>query len=386
MKPLLALALAIAATACTRAEAQHAGMPGMEPPPVAADLPANATSAVPTGYSHIGLEPAVRDRLDLTTAVAATHHFTRTLAAYGAVVPDETQTSHLHAKVRGWIEEVAVNFTGREVKAGEVLCTLYSPEVYSAQLELLSMLATPATQGLGEFVQADRQVRSLTIAAAKRRLQLWDMPQEDIQQLLKTRKATRTFGLHAPRSGTVVAKQAVTGLYADAATELYTLWDLTHVWVELELPGLAALHVKVGDHVQLSVQGAPAVHHAAISFLAPQVDEMTRSVKARLELDNKNRQLRPGAFASAQVAIELGEMLGVPQESVIRTGTRSLVFIVLPTHIEPREIQLGETADGWIQVLAGLQAGEIVATDAQFLLDSESRIRASSGQGHSHAH
>ncbi len=323
-------------------------------------------------------------RLDLTTATVARHPFTRNLRAYGSVIPDETRTSHVHAKVRGWLEEVRADFTGREVRAGEVLCTIYSPEVYSAQLELLSMLATPIAQGADEFVQADRQVRSLTIAAAKRRLQLWDVPKDEIRRLLKTRQARRTFSLVAPRSGTVVAKQALTGLYADAATELYTLSDLSRVWVEVDLVGREALGVRVGDHVTLVVEGVAAPLHAAITFLAPSVDEATRAVRVRLELDNAHRQLRPGAFATAQVAIDLGEALGVPEEAVVRTGTRDLVFVVLPTHVEPREVQLGESAGGWLQVNAGLQAGERVATNAQFLLDSESRIRASSGQGHSH--
>ena len=376
--------VALIAFGCARVEAQHAGHGGTAKP-VVAELPSSATvTAAPVGYAHVALSPAMAQRLDLTTATVARHPFTRNLRAYGSVIPDETRTSHVHAKVRGWLEEVRADFTGREVRAGEVLCTIYSPEVYSAQLELLSMLATPIAQGADEFVQADRQVRSLTIAAAKRRLQLWDVPKDEIRRLLKTRHARRTFSLVAPRSGTVVAKQALTGLYADAATELYTLSDLSRVWVEVDLVGREALGVRVGDHVTLVVEGVAAPLHAAITFLAPSVDEATRAVRVRLELDNAHRQLRPGAFATAQVAIDLGEALGVPEEAVVRTGTRDLVFVVLPTHVEPREVQLGESAGGWLQVNAGLQAGERVATNAQFLLDSESRIRASSGQGHSH--
>lgn len=386
------LICALIALGCSRVEAQHAGMPGMsDKEPTAADLPATATPAAnPTGskgilgYAHVALSPVMAKRLDLTTAAVAPHRFTRQIRAYGVVMPDETRTSHVHAKVRGWLEEVPVNFTGREVQAGEVLATIYSPEVYSAQLELLSMLATPAMQGDGEFVQADRQVRSLTIAAAKRRLQLWDVPKDEIRRLLKTRQARRTFTLHAPRSGTVVAKQALIGLYADTATELYTLSDLSRVWVEVDVVGRDALHVKLGEHVVLTVEGVAEPLHAPITFVAPSVDEATRAIRIRFELDNAHRQLRPGAFATAQVSVELGESLGVPEEAVMRTGTRNLVFVVLPAHVEPREIQIGESAQGWLQVKGGLQAGEIVATNALFLLDSESRIRASSGQGHSH--
>jgi Cu(I)/Ag(I) efflux system membrane fusion protein len=371
--------------ACSPADAQHAGMDMA--PPSAAELPAAAspTSAPsPRGYAQVPLTGDMAKRLDLTTAAVALHKFQRKLWAYGAVVPDETRTSHVHAKVRGWIETIEVDFTGREVKQGDVLCTIYSPEVYSAQLELLSMLASPAAQGPGEFVQADRQIRSQVIAAAKRRLQLWDVPADEIQRLVRTRKPVRTFTLRAPASGTVTGKQALAGLYVDAASELFTLSDLTKVWVEIDLTGQDALHVKVGDHLQLTLDGATM--HAPITFLAPSVDEATRTVRARVVLDNGDRRYRPGTFVTAELAIELGESLGVPAEAVVRTGTRNLVFVVLPTHVEPREVQLGETADGWVQVTQGLKAAEIVATAAQFLLDSESRVRASSGQGGGHAH
>jgi Cu(I)/Ag(I) efflux system membrane fusion protein len=368
---------------CTRAEAQHAGMNMAAES--AAELPAAPSATVPpVGYAHVPLTGEMARRLDLTTASVAMRRFTRKLHAYGAVVPDETRTSHVHAKVRGWIEAIAVDFTGREVTQGEELCTIYSPEVYSAQLELLSMLASPAAQGPGEFVQADRQVRSQVIAAARRRLQLWDVPPGEIQKLMRTRKPVRAFTLLAPRSGTVVDKQALAGLYVDAASELYTVSDLSRLWVEVDLTGQDARHVHIGDQVQLTIEGATV--HAPITFLAPGVDEATRTVRARVELDNTNRQHRPGSFATAELSVELGESLGIPAEAVVRTGARNLVFVVMPTHVEPREVQLGETADGWVQVKSGLTAAETVATDAQFLLDSESRIRASSGQGGGHAH
>lgn len=381
--------LALLTAGCARSEAaDHTGHAEVPPPPAAHaghGLAAAATSSqAPAGYAHVALPAGVADRLDLTTTTAEMHHFRGKVRAYGAVVADETRTSHVHAKVRGWIDTIAVNFTGEEVKAGQTLCAIYSPEVYSAQLELLSMLASPAATGAGEFVQADRQVRSLIIAAARRRLALWDVPPAEIQRLIRTRQPLRTFTLLAPRTGTVVAKQALAGLYADVATELYTLSDLSRVWVQVDVYAPNTTRLHVGDAVRLTIAGLAPVQ-VPVAFVSPTLDAATRTVQARLELDNADRRYRPGDFAIAELDVDLGEGLGVPDDAIVRTGTRNLVFVVLPTHVEPREVQLGDSAGGWTRVLAGVQAGELVASRAAFLLDSESRIRGSSG-GAGHAH
>lgn len=365
---------------CAKAEAQPEmpGMPGMA-------MPEAPTLTSTPGHAHIALTPTLQERLDLQTATVQMHKLTQTLHVVGTVVPDETRTSHVHAKVRGWLETVPVNVTGQTVQEGEVLCTIYSPEVYAAELEFLSMLAGPVTKGEpGEFIEADRQVRSLTIGAARRRLQLWDVPTEEIMRLAKTRKPSRTFTLRAPRAGTIVAHQALVGMYADAATELYTVTDLNHVWIQLDVPAMQASGVRLGQQLEIAVQGQNA-QPAMVTFVAPSIDQATRTVQIRTEINELQHQVRPGAFVTAQIDVDLGEGLAVPTDAVLWTGPRALVFVVLPTHLEPREVTVVNTAGGWTQVV-GLQNGEKVATGSQFLIDAESRIRATSGKGGGHVH
>jgi Cu(I)/Ag(I) efflux system membrane fusion protein len=344
---------------------------------------------MPLGYSAITLNEDTASRLNLTRTTVEERDFKRTLRTVGAVMVDETRSSHVHPKVRGWIDQIDVNFTGRTVRHGARLCTIYSPEVLSAELELLSILnqSRASDAPKGAFADVEERARTVTIDAARRRLTLWDVPPSEIQRLEQTREPLKAFPLLAPRNGTVVAKQAIAGLYVDASTELYLISDLSRVWVLVDLYEADLPFVKVGNKGRLSIEGmGPSPLDARISFLAPTIDEPTRTVKARFELDNRDGRLRPGAFVTAEMDIDAGRGLGVPEDAVLRTGSRNIVFMLLPQRIEPREVTLGPLVGGFYQVVAGLQAGDQVAAGAQFLLDSESRIRATSAPRGAHVH
>jgi Cu(I)/Ag(I) efflux system membrane fusion protein len=350
----------------------------------------HASGAIPPGYSAIALSDDTASRLNLTRATVEERDFKRTLRTVGAVTVDETRSSHVHPKVRGWIDQIDVNFTGRTVRQGARLCSLYSPEVLSAELEFLAILnqnAPAARAAGGEFADVEKRARTVTLEAARRRLTLWDVPPSEIERLEQTREPQRAFPLMAPRGGTVVAKQAIAGMYVDASTELYLISDLSKVWVLVDVYEADLPYVKVGARARLSIEGAgPTPLEAPIVFLAPTIDEPTRTLKARFELDNRDRKLRPGAFVTAEMDIDAGRGLGVPEDAVLRTGSRNIVFVILQQRIEPREVTLGPLVGGWYQVASGLHTGEQVATGAQFLLDSESRIRATSAPGGAHAH
>jgi len=350
----------------------------------------SSPGGTPPGYSAIALTDEMASRLNLTRATVEERDFKRTLRTVGAVTVDETRSSHVHPKVRGWIDQIDVNFTGRTVRQGARLCTVYSPEVLSAELELLSILnqndqATGASGGA--FADVEKRARAVTLDAARRRLTLWDVPPSELARLEQTREPQKAIPLLAPRSGTVVAKQAIAGMYVDASTELYLISDLSRVWVFVDLYEVDLPFVKVGDKARLSIEGTgPSAFDARITFLAPTIDEPTRTLKARFELDNRDGRLRPGSFVTAEMDIDAGRGLGVPEDAVLRTGSRNIVFVVLPQRIEPREVTLGPLVGGWYRVVAGLQTGEQVAAGAQFLLDSESRIRATSSPGGAHVH
>jgi Cu(I)/Ag(I) efflux system membrane fusion protein len=348
-------------------QASMAGMPGM-----GGQESHEGHGAAPPGYAPVTVDEAQAQAIGLASATVEQRELTRTVRTVGVVGFDETRTTHVHAKVRGWIETIQANFIGRTVKTGQPLCSIYSQDVFAAESELVGLLDRPANDPL--------------VAAARRRLALWDVPKSEIERLEKTREPSRTFPLLAPRPGVVVAKAAIEGTFVDPSTELYTLSDLSKLWVQVDLYERDAPYVHVGDHAKLSIEGEATPIDATVDFLAPTIDEATRTVKARFVVDNRSGKLRPGAFASAELTLSLGSGLVIPESAVILTGKRAIVFLIHDSHIQPREIVLGPSAGEMYRVESGLEAGDRVATSAQFLLDSESRLRASSGGGGGHVH
>jgi Cu(I)/Ag(I) efflux system membrane fusion protein len=398
----LAFALAMVAVVASCRSAKH-DAPGVAPAPIASiaadphaghvhTADSTAASAAPPGYAPITVDPARADAMGLATAPVEEAELTKTLRTLGVVALDETRSAHVHAKVRGWIDGVSVDFVGRRVHAGEPLCSIYSQDVYAAEVEFLSILdrTSSSAAASGEFADAEKRAQVQLLAAARRRLSLWDVPKGEIERLETTREPRRTFPLLAPREGVVVAKEAIEGMYVEPSLELYTLSDLSRVWILADIYETDVPYVHVGDHAMLSIEGLEAPTHAKVAFLAPTIDEATRTLKARFELPNTDNKLRPGAFVSAEMRLDLGEGLSIPESAVIRTGTRAIVFVAHgdpPQHLMPREVKLGPLVGDRYRVDEGLAAGDRVATGAQFLLDSESRLRATSGGGgHAHAH
>ena len=326
----------------------------------------------PAGYSLVTIDPSQAEAIGLASAAVEQRELARTVRSVGVLALDETRSAHVHAKVRGWIDTIQANFVGRSVRLGQPLCSIYSQDVYAAEAELIALLDRPAGDPL--------------VAAARRRLALWDVPRAEIARLEQSREPMRSFSLLAPRAGVIISKSAIQGTFVDPSTELYTVADLARLWVLVDLYESDAPYVHVGDHAMLTIEGQGVPLDATVSFLAPTIDEATRTVKARFEIDNRDGQLRPGAFVSADLTLAIGAGLTIPESAVIRTGTRSIVFVVHGTHLQPREITLGPSSGELYRVESGLAVGDRVATGAQFLLDSESRLRASSAPGGGHAH
>lgn len=353
--------------------AEHSGHEAHESHGTAAKTPA--------GYAPVMIERSRAAALQLTTAPVDERDFMRTIRTVGTVVVDETRTAHVHVKVRGWIDGIFVNFLGKKVSAGQPLCAVYSQDVYSAEIEFISILGRAGT----------RPSPDPLLDAARQRLALWDVPKHEIERLEKTRAANRTFPLLAPRAGTVVAKEALQGMYVDPSIELYTLSDLSRVWVLADVYESDVPYVRAGDKAQLSIEGREAPVDATISFLSPTIDESSRTRKIRFALDNPNGRLLPGGFVTVTMQAPLGKALSIPESAVIRTGTRSIVFVAGSATdkgqtYEPREVTIGPLVGDRYRVDAGLRAGDRVATGAQFLLDSESRLRATSAPGGGHVH
>lgn len=374
--------------------AMPAGHQGMTAPPDphAGHTPApdgeRLPPASPSGYAPVMLDPARPGGLLLTTVKVEQRDFTRKLRTTGVITLDETRSAHVHPKVRGWIDGISVNFVGRKVASGEALCSIYSQEVFAAELEFLAMLESSASFPVpsGEFGAAELKAQQQLLGASRRRLSLWDVPRSEVARLESTRQPRRTFSLSAPRAGVVVAKQAIQGMYVDPSLELYTLSDLSHVWVQADVYEGDVPYVHVGDQAHLTIQGKEGGVHAKVAFVPPMLDEVTRTLKIRFDLDNQDGSLRPGAFVSVALDLPLGAGLSLPESAVIRTGTRAVVFVMHGAHGEAREITLGPLVGDRYRIDGGLAAGDEVATSAQFLLDSESRLRGSSAPGGGHVH
>ena len=393
--PILAL---LAATACNEhgSHSEGAGpsahpMPPAAPPPHAghrmAESPATTNTSVPTGFAEFQLDASRAAGMGLALAPVESRKFQRTIRTTGVVSLDETRTSHVHSKVRGWIERVTADFIGKKVFAGTPLCEIYSQEVYAAQLEFLSVIdqTRARSQAQGAFADAERAASEKLAAAARRRLTLWDVPPAQIQKLEQTGQPQRTFTLTAPRSGIVVSRQAIAGMFIDPGTELYVVSDVSKLWAQADIYATDVPWMKVGTPASLTVEGMDSAARAAtVSFLPPTIEEATRTLKVRFDLDNKDGRLRPGAFATVELQVDLGTSLAIPENAVIRAGSRDIAFVVAGAVVEPRAVSLGPVVDGYYRVESGVTQGESVAVGAQFLIDSESRLRATSSPGAGH--
>lgn len=346
-----------------------------------------ALTSTPAGYAPVTIEPTRTAAIGLVTAPIEERDFVRRLRTTGIVVVDETRTAHVHSKVRGWIDGISVNYVGQKVVSGQLLCNIYSQEVYAAEIEYLALLGRTRVDSLGrgEFAEQERAAREELIAAARRRLALWDVPKSEIERLEASREPRRTFPLVSPRAGVVVSKQVLDGNYVDPSLDLYTVSDLSRVWLLADVYESDVGVMQLGQVARLDIQGIAGTIEGKVAFLPPTIDEPTRTLKVRFVLTNKDGKLRPGAFATVAMELPLGRALAVPESAVIRTGERAIAFVVHEgRHIMPREVALGPLVENYYRIDGGLSAGEVVATGAQFLLDSETRLRASSGPGAGH--
>jgi len=310
------------------------------------------------------------------TAVAERRELTRTARGSGVVVPDETRVRRVQTKISGWVEKLYVNATGQAVRAGQPLLALYSPELLATQEELLR-----AREAAGRFSQSSlpevRRGGEELLTAARRRLELLDVPPSTIARLEQTGVAQRTVTLTAPVSGYVTGKEIFEGQQVQPGMDLLTVTDLSRVWVEADFFEYESRDLRLGARASVSLPYDPGARLTGrVTFVYPTVDPQSRTLKARLEFPNPGLALKPGMYVD--VTPDLGAQSGivVPDSAVIDTGVRQVVFVQQGGTFEPREVRIGSRANGKAVVLSGIAEGERVAVRANFLLDSESRLRA----------
>jgi Cu(I)/Ag(I) efflux system membrane fusion protein len=301
----------------------------------------------------------------------------RTIRTVGQVEIDERRLAHVNIKLEGWIDELFVSATGERVTKGQKLFTLYSPELVATQTEYLLALKSQRWLGESTFPEVAAGAKSL-LDVTRRRLRLWDITEDHIQDLERTGKVLRTLPIHAPASGTVMKRVALAGMHVNPGDELYTIADLSHIWINADIYEYELPFVKVGQTATVTLSYDPGTAlRGRIAFIYPTLDPQTRTARVRFELANPGERLKPGMYTNVAMQIPLGTRLVVPSDAILDSGERQLIFIHLGGgQLEWRTVQLGIRAGDWVEVLSGLKEEEHIVTSANFLLDSESQLKA----------
>jgi Cu(I)/Ag(I) efflux system membrane fusion protein len=294
--------------------------------------------------------------------------------AVATVVVDESRIAHVHTRVAGWLEALYVNTTGQSVRAGQPLAAIFSQELYSSQNEYLSALR-----------RAGSGPASVVLDAARTRLEVLGMNDAEIAGIEKTGEARRLVTITAPRSGIVLNRGVSAGTAVDPSTEIVTLADLSQVWVIAEVAEADAAQVSTGATATLNFPMSGRDPFAAmVEFVYPTLTERTRTVRVRLPVPNRDGKLRPGMYGNAEFSPAARTALTVSRDAVIDTGESQHVFVHTSENmIEPRKVKIGARLADRVEILQGLTPGDHVVTSGVFLIDSESRLRASGGTGHS---
>ncbi len=330
----------------------------------------------------VKIDPVTVQNIGVRSARAERRVIGHTLRAVGRVDYNEERLTRLNPKTEGWVEKLMVSNTGQQVKRGDALLSLYSPQLVTAQQEYLLALQNRAVLEASPYAELRGNAAQLA-EASRGRLALLDMPIEQIHDLERGGKVMKAVQIRSPFDGVVVSVGARPGEYVMPASELYQIADLSRLWVYVDVYENELPWVAVGDAAQMRIKAAPGrVFAGKVTYLYPSVDPQTRTARLRLEFANADGVLKPEMFA--EVTLRGGkriETVAVPSEAIVRSGTRERVFVVrAPGKFEPREVSLGVSADGWTEIKKGLSAGEDVVTSAQFLIDAESTLREAGGK------
>jgi len=375
----LAAALATAAVFTGALWVQHAREAWPFAPHAQASAAMGAPAAVSTtgsGSTHervpVDVTASTLQELDIRLEVVKRESLTQAVRAGATVVPDESRMSHVHTRVSGWVEQLDVNTTGEMVRAGQPLAHIFSQELLSSQTEYLAVRKTTSASG----------ITSVVVVSGRTRLAVLGMAPADIDAIEQTGEPKRLVTVVAPRSGVVVNRGVTVGTSVDPSTTLLTIADLSRVWILAEVPEANIPAVRVGTRAQLDFPASGRAPFAArIDFVYPTLTERTRTLRVRLSAANPGGGLRPGLYGTAAFESAGQEVITVPRDAVVDTGLRQHVFVAIGDRFQPRAVTLGVQLADRVEVRTGLEEGERIVAAGVFLLDSESRLRATGGAG-----
>lgn len=339
----------------------------------------DASVAAPPGAVRISADR--QQLIGITYAAVESTDGGRVLRTVGKVAYDETRLQHVHPRIEGWIEKVMVDFTGQFVKKGQAMLTLYSPEMLATQEELLlARRARDVMQG-NPLAAAEQQGESL-FQATRRRLELWNLSADQIDRVLETGQPIRNVTLHAPATGFVLERNAYPNQRVTSESDLYVLADLSRVWIMADVFEADVTAITMGSpaRIQLSYGAATKTLSAKVNYVQPGVDPTTRTLKVRLEAPNPGLRLLPEMFVNVEFAVTGGRQLTVPASAVLNTGDRQTAFVDLGDgYLQPRQVQVGGRVGDRVVIVSGLSEGERVVASGNFLVDSESQLKAALG-------
>lgn len=319
------------------------------------------------------VDAARRQRIGVTTAPAERRELSGTFRAVGKVVYDETRLADVTVKYRGWIGRLEVDRPGQPVRRGQTLFTLYSPDLYATQQELLAALESQRdARGSAAPERADYLVE-----AAKERLRLWDLQDWQIERIVESGEPLKHVPIVSPVSGVVVEKNVVGGAAVEPGQQLFRIAGIDRVWVEAEVYESELPLVEEGQAVRVTFPYLPGREVAGrVGFVYPFLDDASRTGRVRVELDNPGLAIKPDMYANVVFEREGGEILAVPGDAVLYAGEREFVFVDLGEgRLQPRRVETGRRTGGWTEVLSGLREGEVVVTSGNFLIAAESRLK-----------
>lgn len=364
MRTLVFAVLMHSFATAARAQHNHAATPQPKP--------AQKQDTAEEARVPVRVPEVQQQKMGLKVTQAKTQDVQYTIRTIGTIAVDQSREAHVHTKIRGWIEKLYADSVGKNVRKGQPLYELYSPELVSTQEEYLAARQQGAAG-------ADIARASLE------RLRLWGVSEQALRQLQQAGRSQRTLLFTSPVDGFVINKTAIQGMYVGPELELFHIADLSRIWVMLTLYEYDVAAIRVGDEALMTLPYNPAARiQSKITYIYPEIDPETRTARARVEVQNPDQSLKPGMFVNAEIQKHLGRSIVVPADSVINTGKRTLVFIRQAGGVfEPREITVGPRIQQQFVVLSGLKENEEVVISAHFLIDAESKFQAAIQRGQS---
>ena len=375
---VLAVGLAIGYWFVSREPVQlPAGLPHEKPTPpekLAVPEPAPTPPAMPNTMT---IAPERLQTIGVRFEEAQPRRLEKFIRTVGRVDIDERRLARVNIKFEGWIDKLLVSAIGDHVKKDQILFTIYSPDLVATQEEYLLALQSLRELGESEFPEVARGAKDL-LEATRRRFQLWDITEDHIQDLERTGKVMKTLPIHSPITGTVLTMKARAGTYVTPGTELYMIADLSHVWILADIYEYELPVIQLGQKANVTLSYDPTTSlQGTVGFIYPTLDPETRTAKVRFEVDNRGEKLKPSMYANVELKIPLGTRLAIQRDAILESGERHLIFI---HHgggkLEWRTVKLGVQAGEWVEIVEGVKEGDHIITSANFLIDSESRLKS----------